>query len=74
METSQGVRVTTDAAKLLYQMIKAKRDIKGHNIDGYTVISINGTLTIGCHKIDMAYVKKVGEKLLTIQTTSNEKN
>jgi hypothetical protein len=47
-------------------MIKAKRDIKGHQIDGYTVISINGTLKIGCHDIDMTYVKKIGNKLLTL--------
>ena len=33
-------------------MIKAGKDIKGHKIDGYTVIGLNGVLTIGCHKIE----------------------
>jgi hypothetical protein len=66
VETSQGAKVTTKSAKVLFQMIKAKRDIKGHQIDGYTVISINGTLKIGCHDIDMTYVKKIGNKLLTL--------
>jgi hypothetical protein len=66
IETSQGAKVSVDAAKVLYLMIQAKRDIKGHNIDGYTVISINGVLTIGCHKIDMKYVHKIGKKLINL--------
>lgn len=66
VETSQGVKVSVDSAKILYSMIKAKKDIKGHKIDGYTVISINGVLSIGCHKINMESVKKVGEKILSL--------
>jgi hypothetical protein len=51
VETTKGARVSYEAAKLLYSMIKAGKDIKGHNIDGYTVISLNGVLKIGCHEI-----------------------
>lgn len=64
IETSQGVKVSIDSAKLLYSRIKAKRDVKGYNIEGYTVISINGHLKIGCHNINIDSVKKVGEKIL----------
>jgi hypothetical protein len=52
VETSQGARVSYTNAHLLYDMIKTGRDIKGHKIDGYTVIGINGVLKIGCHQIE----------------------
>lgn len=66
VETSQSVKVAVDDAKLLYTMIKAGRDIKGHRISNYTVISINGHLKIGCHNINMDSVRKVGERILTL--------
>ena len=62
VETSQRVRVSIDDARLLYKMIKAGKDIKGHKIDSYTVISVNGVLTIGCHKIKN--FKEIGEQIL----------
>jgi hypothetical protein len=52
VETSKGARVGYNSAKLLYSMIKAGKDVKGHKIDGYTVIGINGVLKIGCHQIE----------------------
>lgn len=64
VETSAGARVNIKSALVLYKMIQAKKDIKGYQIDHYTVISINGTLKIGCHNIDMKSVKKVGNQLL----------
>jgi hypothetical protein len=64
VETSQRVRVNVESAKVLYSLIKAGRDIKGAKIDNYTVISINGTLKIGCHNINMDSVKTVGEQIL----------
>lgn len=64
IETSQSVTVSIEEAKMLYILIKEKRDIKGHKIGNYTVISINGVLTIGCHKINMDSVKKIGEIIL----------
>lgn len=69
IETSAGARVNIKSALTLYKMIQAKRDIKGHMIDHYTVISINGTLKIGCHNIDMKSVKKVGNQLLKMSIT-----
>jgi hypothetical protein len=62
VETSQRVRVSIDDARLLYKMIKAGKDIKGHKIGYYTVISVNGVLTIGCHKIKN--FKEIGEQIL----------
>lgn len=64
IETSKGVRVDAKDAKKLYQLIKAGKDIKGYKIDYYTVISINGTLKIGCHNINIKNMHEVGEKLL----------
>jgi hypothetical protein len=70
VETSQGVKVYIEDAKNLYRAIKAKVDIKGMTIKGvfssYRVASINGVLTIGCHRINMKSVKKVGEQILDI--------
>ncbi|HEY6143787.1 MAG TPA: hypothetical protein VIV55_10285 [Flavobacterium sp.] len=64
VETSQGVKVSIKEAKILYSMIVAKKDIVGFKISDYTVISINGTLKIGCHKINMESVHKVGQLLI----------
>lgn len=52
VETSGNLKVDIKEAKILYLMIKAGKDIKGHKIGYYTVISINGTLKIGCHNIE----------------------
>lgn len=63
VETSQGVSVPRKAAKVLFDMIEQGRDIKGVKIEQYTVISINGTLKIGCHKINMDSVRTIGKQL-----------
>jgi len=63
VETSQGVSVDRLEAKKLYQAIENNIDIVGHRIDGYTVTSLNGTLTIGCHKINRDSVNEIGMKL-----------
>lgn len=58
IETSKGARVSYNEGKLLYKLIESGRDVKGHSIDGYTVISVNGSLKIGCHEINMKEVKR----------------
>lgn len=63
VETSQNVKVSRKEAKILYKLIKAGKDIKGFKIGSYTVISINGTLTIGCHKINIESMNLTGKKL-----------
>lgn len=63
VETSQGVRVPKKDANVLYGMIQAGKDIKGHKIDGWTVISLNGTLKIGCHNIPRQEVDRIGLRL-----------
>jgi len=59
IETSQNVSVSIKECRLLYLMIKAGKDIKGHQIENYTVISINGTLKIGCHNIDRKEIERI---------------
>jgi hypothetical protein len=51
VETSQGIKVDTKEAKVLFSMIQSGRDIIGHKIGNYTVISMNGSLKVGCHNI-----------------------
>jgi hypothetical protein len=64
IETSQHVKVPIREAKVLYKLIKAKKDIKGFNISGYTVIGLNGVLKIGCHKINIDNMNEIGEKII----------
>ena len=66
IETNQGVKVSLKAAKLLFNLIKNGKDIKGYNIEGFTVISINGSLKIGCHNIDKTNVFEIGNKILNL--------
>ena len=63
VETSQNVKVSVKEAKILYQLIMAGKDIKGFKIGNYTVISLNGVLTIGCHKINIDSMNLTGKKL-----------
>lgn len=63
VETSQNVSVPRREAKILYERIKAKKDIRGYEIAGYKVISLNGTLTIGCHHININSINILGEIL-----------
>lgn len=64
IETTQGVKIPIQEAKKLYLMIQEGKDIKGYRISNYTVISINGTLKIGCHKIDIKNVHEIGQILI----------
>ena len=63
VQTTMGARVSVAAAKLLWSRIKAGKPVKGHDIDGYTVISLNGTLKIGCHDIQRSEVDRIGALL-----------
>lgn len=64
IETSQKVKIPIESAKILYKMIQSGKDIKGYKIEGFTVISINGTLKIGCHHINTKNVHEIGQKIL----------
>ena len=63
VETTMNAKVSIRAAKILWNMIKSGRDIKGHKIDYYTVISYNGELKIGCHNIEKTEVDRIGNLL-----------
>jgi len=66
VQTFFGARVPEREARILYKMIKAGKDIKGYKIGYYTVISINGTLKIGCHDIPMEEVQRFAKEGLNI--------
>lgn len=62
VETSQNIRIEKSEAKKLYFAIKKKVDIRGQRIGYYTVNKIdNKALTVGCHKICIKSVQKIGE-------------
>jgi hypothetical protein len=61
IETSQGAFVPLHEGKFLFQMIQAGKDIKGHTIGNYTVLGINGVLTIGCHKIERSEIERFAQ-------------
>jgi hypothetical protein len=63
VETSQNVKVCVDDARTLYQLICKGIDIKGYKIGNYVINSINGTLKVGCHNIDIESVHKVGKQI-----------
>jgi len=64
VETSQGIAMTTDEAKAIYQRILAKTLKAGDKVlDHYTVISINGVVKIGCHTFDTEYLLTFGKSL-----------
>ena len=66
VETSQGVKVPIKEAQTLYKMIKAGKDIKGFKISNYTVISLNGTLQVGCHRINRKNMEEIGEQIINL--------
>ena len=66
IETSQGVKVSIKEAQILYRMIKEGKDIKGLKISNYTVISLNGTLQIGCHRINRKNMEKIGGQIIKL--------
>lgn len=64
VETTKGVRIERDKARVLYKLIKAGKDINGFKLDYYTVIGVkDNTLKIGCHDIPMTEVNTIGELL-----------
>lgn len=64
IETTQGVKISTDEAKTLYNCILNKQNISGYRIGNYTVKSLNGCLTIGCHNINIKNMHSVGKQLI----------
>jgi hypothetical protein len=59
--TSGSARVPIREAKILLHRIRTKQDVKGFKIGNYTVISINGTLKIGCHEFTQSEIKAFTE-------------
>ena len=60
VETSLGAKVPVREAKILLSRIREGKDVKGFQIGYYTVISLNGTLKIGCHEITREEIEYFG--------------
>jgi hypothetical protein len=63
IETSKGAKVAIQEARILFDRIAQGKDVKGFEIGSYTVISMNGVLTIGCHKIERKEINRLSKKL-----------
>jgi len=64
VETSEGIKVSRQKSKILFDRIEKNKDIKGFKIDIYTTIGIiDDHLVVGCHNIPMSEVKRVGKLL-----------
>jgi len=63
IETSKGAKVGIQEARILFDRIAQGKDVKGYQIEHYTVISMNGVLTIGCHKIERKEINRLSKKL-----------
>lgn len=64
VQSSQGAEITIQEAKLLWHALKNNHAILGMKLSGYTVLSHTpDILTIGCHKLSMAEVNRIGETL-----------
>ena len=62
VETSQNIRIEKSDAERLYFSIKNNFNIIGNKIGYYTINKIdNKALTVGCHKICIKSVQKVGQ-------------
>jgi hypothetical protein len=66
IETTQDLRVDIKQAAILYKLIQSGKDIKGYQIDNFTVISLNGVLKIGCHNINVKNMHEVGKKIINL--------
>lgn len=64
IESSQGIRIDIEEGRKLYRAIEKGIDVKGHRVDNYTVKSLNGVLTIGCHSINVVNMHKVGKSII----------
>jgi hypothetical protein len=66
IETSQGVKVPIDSARVLYKMILSGKEVSGVRIENYTVNSLNGHLVIGCHQINIKNMHNIGKQIINI--------
>jgi len=62
VDTSEGISVPKRECKVLFDRISKGKDVTGFKLDElYTVINLrDDVLTVGCHKIPMSEVKRVG--------------
>lgn len=64
VETSQGVKMTTQEAKAIYlQLVRKELKAGDKVLTGYTVSKVNGTVKIGCHTFDTEYLLNFGKSL-----------
>lgn len=63
IQTSQQISIDVKECRVLYKLIEAGKDVHGYKIDRYTVISCNGVLTVGCHRITKEEINKIAKQL-----------
>lgn len=79
VETSQGARVSVKAARVLYKLIVAGKEIRTFDLEGFKVIGLTDegqSLKVGCHTVPLTEIHRVGkelEGLPELETSSVEK-
>jgi hypothetical protein len=65
VETSQGVKMTIQEAKAIYLQLLNQQLKPGDQVlqAGYKVISVNGTVKIGCHTFQTDYLLTFGKSI-----------
>jgi len=64
IETSQGVKIAIQEAKILNNLISKGKDINGFKLGYYTVIGIaNNILKVGCHNIELKEINLISKHL-----------
>lgn len=63
IQTSLGAYVPLKEGRILYKAIKRGDDVKGYKIGHYTVVGYNGSLRIGCHKIENAEIERFAKSV-----------
>lgn len=66
VETTKGIKFTTDVAKQFFAALKANKVQTGTKFERYTVLKVSDTLLrIGCHDFDLAYLLNWGAENLS---------
>ena len=64
IETSQGVKIAIQEAKILNNLISKGKDINGFKLGYFTVIGIaNNILKVGCHNIELKEINLITKYL-----------
>lgn len=63
VETTQGVQIPLETAKIFHKLVKTNKLKVGDKILGYEVLTVGTKIKIGCHNFRKTYLVKFGNSL-----------